>query len=105
MVLGVVLAYECDVRSERKKRANLERARGGFINGQTRAYGYKVDGRTVIAAEAAVVKEAAERILRGEALRGVCADFNRRRIPSAQKLLWHGTILGKMLAKDGERYR
>jgi site-specific DNA recombinase len=95
---GAFAAHECDVRSERQKRANLERARRGLLSGQRRPYGYKDDCRTVIAAEATVIKEAAARVLRGESLRSVCADFNRRRIPTARRTLWQGQCLSKMLA-------
>ena len=95
---GAFAAHECDVRIERQERANLERARSGIMGGRYRTYGYKDDGRTVMAAEAAVLKEAAVRILSGASLRSICADLNQRRIPSAHKTLWHGSVLKNMLA-------
>src|ERR1700686_2620459 len=73
---GAFAAHECDVRIERQERANLERARSGIMGGRYRTYGYKDDGRTVMAAEAAVIKEAAVRILSGASLRSICADLN-----------------------------
>ena len=95
---GAFAAHECDVRIERQERANLERARSGIMGGRQRPYGYRDDGRTVINTEAAVIKEAAVRILSGASLRSICADFNRRGIPSARKTLWQGQVLKNLLA-------
>jgi len=95
---GAFAAHECDVRIERQERANLERARNGIMGGRQRPYGYEDDGRTVIQAEAAVIKEAAARLLRGESLRSICADLNRRRIPTARRTLWQGAALSRMLS-------
>ena len=95
---GAFAAHECDIRTERQVRANLERARGGTMGGRWRSYGYSADGRTVIPREAAVIREAAARMLRGESLRSICADCNHRRIPTARRTLWQGAALSRMLA-------
>jgi DNA invertase Pin-like site-specific DNA recombinase len=95
---GAFAAHECDVRIERQERANLERARNGMMGGRLRPYGYRGDGRTVVTAEAEVIKEAAVRVLGGASLRSICADFNRRHIQSAHKTLWQGPALRTILA-------
>ena len=95
---GAFAAHECDVRIERQMRANLERARTGIMGGRQRPYGYKDDGRTVIQAEASVIQEAAGRMLRGESLRSIRTDFNRRRIPTARRTLWQGSVFSKTLS-------
>jgi DNA invertase Pin-like site-specific DNA recombinase len=55
---GAFAAHESDVKSERMRRANLERARRGLARTGWRPYGFKADGRTTIPREAAIIKEA-----------------------------------------------
>lgn len=60
------------------------RKREGMTPGGQRPYGYE-RGRntlTIIPTEAKVIREAARRIIKGEALRGIATDFNRRGIPA-----------------------
>src|SRR5438445_11202823 len=52
---------------------------------------------TIKTAEAAVVREAASRVLAGDSLRSICLDFNRRDIPSAQKKEWQTPCLRRIL--------
>ena len=94
---GAFAAHESDVKSERMRRANLERARRGLARTAWRPYGFKGDGRTTIPREAAIIKEAATRILRGESLNSVCVDFNRRGIPSARGGAWQPPPLRRIL--------
>lgn len=94
---GAFAAHESDVKSERMRRANLERARRGLARTGWRPYGFKADGRTVIPKEAAIIKEAATRLLRGESVHSVCVDFNRRAIPSASGGAWQPPPLRRIL--------
>jgi site-specific DNA recombinase len=116
---GAFAAHESDVKSERMRRANLERARRGCARTAWRPYGFKGDGRTIIPTEATIIKEAAARVLRGESVASICVDFNRRGIPSARGANWrppplrriltsgrvagwstyHGEVVGKSLTK------
>jgi DNA invertase Pin-like site-specific DNA recombinase len=94
---GAFAAHECEIKSERMSRANLERARHGIMRIPRGEYGFKVDGNIVNDLEATVIREAAGRLLRGESLRGICNDLNRRGIPSARKVLWTAASLRCML--------
>ena len=94
---GAFAAHECEIRSERMSRANLERARHGIMRIPRGEYGFKRDGNIVNDAEATVIREAAARLLRGESLRGICNDLNRRGIPSARKVLWTAASMRCML--------
>ena len=95
---GAFAAHESEIRGERLSRASLERARRGIMHVPRRPYGFKEDTTTIRPAEAAVIREAAARLLRGESLRSICMDFNRRRIPSADKALWQNPVLRRLLA-------
>ena len=86
-LLGEFDSYESDVKSERVARASEQRAAEGRANGAT-PYGY----RKVKGAKAGVLepdpKESREvalmvsRIIGGDSLRAVCADLNRRGVPT-----------------------
>src|ERR1700688_2843227 len=94
---GAFAAHESEVKSERLKRAFLERARKGKDAWTIRMYGYEADLRTVNKREAAVIKEAAKRMLRGESLNSLTVDFNRRKIRTTNGKLWSGSHLRALL--------
>lgn len=68
---------------------------GGFNGGGARRFGYEADGLTVREDEAAVIREAAERILAGEAANSICRDFDERGIKPVKAKTWStNTIIG-----------
>lgn len=80
-ILGAVAKKESDDKSRRIQRKALELAQAGKIGGGgSRPYGYRDDRRTIVPAEARVIREIAARLLAGDTLRSVTADLNRRRI-------------------------
>jgi site-specific DNA recombinase len=100
--------------SKRTKRALLELAENGGMNhGGMRSFGHhgwaKVmddDGRwqTVpivsdqqAAEERALIVQAADRIIAGDSLRGICADWNARGIASSRNGPWRNNTLRKLL--------
>jgi site-specific DNA recombinase len=94
---GAFAAHESEVKSERLKRAFLERARKGVDGWTVRMYGYKADLQTIDPREATVIREAARRILRGESLRSLTIDLNRRKIRSTTGKQWTTTHLHDLL--------
>lgn len=95
-----IARHEIEHKAERQKRAELQRARsGGARVAGLRAYGYGPDRATVVPSEAAVVREAASRLLAGESLRGVCADLNMRGVATVTGTPWHPTVLREMLRR------
>jgi site-specific DNA recombinase len=94
---GAFAAHESDVKGERLSRAAHQRACRGLMPNTARLYGYSRTTLVVRANEAAVIKEAAARLLKGESLRAVCFDFNRRGIPAAKSGQWHGSTLRAVL--------
>lgn len=79
-MLGAAARHESEQKSERIRRSRQQAAEAGLPNGRL-GYGYNAD-RSVDETEAAVLKEAAARLLAGETLYSVTTDFNRRGVPS-----------------------
>ena len=100
--------------SKRTKRALLELAENGGMNhGGMRAFGHtgwvkimEDDGRwqTVpivseaqAAEERALIVQAADRIIAGDSLRGICSDWNARGIASSRNGPWRNNTLRNLL--------
>jgi len=98
-ILGAVARKESDDKSARIRRKHLELATKGQVSGGgTRPYGYTQDRRQVVAQEAGYLREAARRVLAGESLRSVCADFNERGINTSAGGPWSIETLRRILA-------
>jgi len=98
-ILGAVAKKESDDKSRRIRRKHLEIAeRGGVSGGGSRPYGYEADKVIVRPAEAAVVKECAQRLLAGEPVRSIVRDLNERGVTSATGGRWSPQSLRRMLA-------
>jgi site-specific DNA recombinase len=97
-MMGVVARHSSEHSSERIRRKLRDSAeKGKPWPGGVRGYGYEADGRTIRPDEAAVIREAAERVLAGESLRQILADFNRRGVPTVRGGRWAFTTLRQML--------
>jgi hypothetical protein len=68
-----------------------------MAGGGSRPFGYLADRRTIDPDEAAIVREAAERILAGDALRSLANDFNARGIKTVSGSPWKTQVLRRML--------
>jgi len=79
-MLGAAARHESEQKSERVRRSRQQAAEAGEPNGNL-GYGYNAD-RTVNLQQAAVLREAADRLLAGETLYSVTSDLNLRGIPS-----------------------
>ncbi len=96
--LGAVARYESEHKSDRQRRKHQELADAGRMSGGgTRPYGYDDDRRTLCPPEADRVREAARRVLDGESIRSVCADFTARGIATVVGRPWAPTVLRNML--------
>jgi DNA invertase Pin-like site-specific DNA recombinase len=81
-LLAAVSANESESKARRIVRKHEELAAKGKYSGGSRPYGYEADGKTVRPDEAAVIHEAAGRILAGDSLRAICLDFDERGVPT-----------------------
>jgi DNA invertase Pin-like site-specific DNA recombinase len=97
-MLGAVARKESDDKSRRIRRKHEELAQAGkMVGGGTRPYGYQADRWTIEPDEAAIVREAAERILAGDSLRSLAADLNRRSVRTVTGVGWKGSVLRNLL--------
>jgi site-specific DNA recombinase len=97
-IKGAVAAEEARKISERSRRKHLQLAQtGGFHGGGTRPFGFHDDRTTIHAEEAALIRQAAERILAGEPLRSVCAAWNAADVLTVTGQPWSTTVLRRVL--------
>jgi DNA invertase Pin-like site-specific DNA recombinase len=97
-VMGTFARLSSDATSERIKRKNDERAAAGLpTGGGTRPFGYRADRVTLDPVEAALVREAASRVLAGDAVRAIATDWNERSIATAGGSTWTVETLRRML--------
>ncbi|HUY49624.1 MAG TPA: recombinase family protein [Streptosporangiaceae bacterium] len=52
---------------------------------------------TIVPAEAAIIREAATRVLAGESARSIVRDLNDRAVPSATGKIWSALVLRQIL--------
>lgn len=82
----------------RIRRKHLELAKDGKVSGGGRPFGYESDRRTVRPEEAELIKEAAQRVLRGESLRSVVMDWNDRGVSTVRGApAWSAQVLRRLL--------
>jgi site-specific DNA recombinase len=95
--LANLAEFESDLKAERLRLKHEELAARGRHHGGPRPFGYERDGMTVIEAEAKLIREAARRLLNGESVYGILADWERLGIRSPKGNLWLATSLRNML--------
>lgn len=96
-ILGAVARKESDDKSRRTRRKHLELAERGVAVGGGRPFGYDDDKVTIRPDEAALVRDAAGRVLAGATVRGVVQDWNRRGITTPRGNRWSQTALRRVL--------
>lgn len=94
-ILTAKACLESDDTSRRKKDQFKRWAREGRApvpaGRYGRGYGYEADGRTPVPGEAAVIREAAARLVTGESLRGIAAELAARGVT---------TVSGQPISRD-----
>jgi len=97
-IVGAVARHESEHKAERIRRKVEELAMAGAVGGGgTRPFGYREDRVTLHPAEAELVREAARRVLAGEGIGTVLADWSRRGIPTVTGKPWRTTSLRRLL--------
>ena len=97
-IKGAFAAEEARKASQRGKRKKLELAERGMPSGGGfRPFGFENDRVTHKSKEADLVREAAGRILGGESMTGIVADWRNRGLLSSTDGIWTITTLPKML--------
>jgi len=96
-LLGAVARGEMETKSNRQRRANLQRAERGSPRFTRRPFGYAQDGTTIIEVEARNLRHVCRQLLAGATLMELCADLNRRGIQTSLGNAWHVTSLRHLL--------
>lgn len=99
-MLGAVAEYESEHKSERIRAKLAANAAAGKHHGGARPYGYNDDRVTVREDEAAVVREATDRVLAGESLKSILRDLNARELWTATGRPWRDVTLRGVLARS-----
>jgi site-specific DNA recombinase len=83
--------------STRVSSKHRELAADGKPSGHRRAYGYELDGMTIVESEAVAVREARDRVLAGDSMRSICDDWNRRGVRPVSAPAWRVTTFKRMI--------
>src|SRR3974377_904425 len=83
-IMGAVARQESEKKGERVSREAEQAARRGVPRGSRRPFGYEPDRVTVREDEAALIKDAVERVLAGVSVPSIARDWNGRGIATPQ---------------------
>lgn len=97
-VVAAFARQEVEVKSERQRAANLQRAESGKAHAGRRAFGYSGTGSAVVESEAREIRSAVQSILAGGTLRAIVRDFEQRRVRTTAGGPWRPTELRRMLS-------
>lgn len=89
---------EVEVKSERQRAANAQRAEAGRPHVGRRPFGYAADCVNIVEAEAVQIRWAVDFLLAGGSLRGVATELTRRDVTTTAGGPWRPTELRRMLA-------
>lgn len=97
-IVGATARFESEHKAERIRRKVLEQAaRGEHNRGGSRPYGLTADWSAEVPEEAAVVREAARRVLAGESVRSIIRDLEARGIRSVSGGPWSAVSMRRVL--------
>jgi site-specific DNA recombinase len=96
--LAAWASYEVETSTVRVKAAKLQAARSGKFSGGQRPYGYEPACTAIREEEAAVVRELADRVIRGESFRSLAIDLNERGITTTHGKQWSALKVRNLLS-------
>jgi hypothetical protein len=91
-------AYYSDMISESSRRGKQYKASLGEVDCR-RSFGFEADGVTVRAAEAAIIRDHARRLLRGEVQGDLIAELNDTGVPSVRGARWGYTTYRQIMTR------
>ncbi|OBF58153.1 serine recombinase [Mycolicibacterium monacense] len=97
-IFAAFAAKESGRKSARQKRKNEQKAAQGLPHGPNRAFGYEQDLVTIRPAEAAIVRELAERVIAGETVHALTVWLNDTGVPTVRGRPWSTTAVRGILA-------
>lgn len=99
-VVGAAAEHESERKSERLQLKHGELARRGRWAGGATPYGFRYVGDGMLEIEpeqAAIIREAAERVLQGQTLHSICKNLSDRQIATARGGVWRVSTLANTL--------
>jgi len=97
-IVGSVARKESEDKSRRLRRKHEELATSGKVSGGgNRPFGYEKDRLTVIPEEAGRIREAARRVIAGDSLYAIVADWTETGVKTATGAPWSTTSLKSTL--------
>lgn len=97
-VIAAIAAKSSDDSSRRLKRKHVELAAAGKIGGGgRRPFGFEPDRLTLRAGEAALIRDAAGRVLAGDTLRSILQDWRRAGVATVTGAPWQTSTLKRLL--------
>lgn len=97
-LLGATARYESEHKSARLKAKARELAAAGQIGGGgSRPFGYEPDRLRVRETEAVLIREAVQRVLFGESIRGLCREWNDNGVRTVRDKAWTPHVMRQML--------
>lgn len=99
-VLAAAAQKESADKSRRMRRRQAEKAERGEYHGGRRSYGYRSAGvglLKIVPAEAAVIRDAARRVLAGDTMRSIVLDLIRRGVRTTEGREWRVDTLAALL--------
>lgn len=96
---GNFARYEVDHARERMQRAKERSASAGKWKGGRRPFGYAADGVTIQASEAALIADAADRVIAGESMRGIARAWEAAGSTTTAGRPWNPTGVRRTLLR------
>lgn len=106
-IMATTARHEIEVKSDRQKRANFQRAQQGKPHVSSRPFGYADNSVDIIEKEADLLRWAYSQIIAGASLRAVARHFNAEGALTTQNNQWSGQTVRDTLLNPrymGYRY-
>lgn len=98
-IVGAVAQGEVERMQERQRDKKSAMAEAGEVLGGGRPFGYRDGGYELHEAEAEELREAARRVLAGDSVGEIAADWNRRGVQTARGTTWTGVKVRRVLTR------
>jgi DNA invertase Pin-like site-specific DNA recombinase len=95
-IIASVAEMEVEHKSERQRRANIQRAEAGSWWSSQRCFGYTAKGK-IAKREANLIRRAAADVLDGKSLRAIAREWNAAGICSTRGAAWNTSRLKRLL--------
>jgi site-specific DNA recombinase len=97
-IVGSVARKESEDKSRRLRRKHVELAEAGRVSGGgPRPFGYERDRLTISEPEAALIRDAAKRLMAGEPVRSIVRDWTDRGVPTVTGAHWTTTTVKRLM--------